>query len=345
MKRDDEKRTGSVLNIRWVYLFSLLIIVGGVMSYGLISMLFLHLNEKNAKTMLAMIPPMIVFVLLGMRYVTIGIRARSQKLIDAIHRVSEGDLSVELDIKNAQEYTQVYREFNAMVRELSHTKQEMESFVNEFAHEFKTPIAAINGFAEILCEDEALTREEEKEYLNVIAEQSKRLLRLSQNALLLSKVEALEVVTDKETYDLGEQVRKCVILLLPQIEEKKLELNMEEDMSLHFMGNREMLEHVWINLIGNAIKFTPEGGSLFITGFEDLNELHVRIRDTGVGMSDETREHIFDKYYQNDTTNATKGNGIGLSIVKRITELSEGRILVESRLNEGSCFEVILPKK
>ncbi len=345
MKRDDEKRTGSVLNIRWVYLFSLLIIVGGVMSYGLISMLFLHLNEKNAKTMLAMIPPMIVFVLLGMRYVTIGIRARSQKLIDAIHRVSEGDLSVELDIKNAQEYTQVYREFNAMVRELSHTKQEMESFVNEFAHEFKTPIAAINGFAEILCEDEALTREEEKEYLNVIAEQSKRLLRLSQNALLLSKVEALEVVTDKETYDLGEQVRKCVILLLPQIEEKKLELNMEEDMSLHFTGNREMLEHVWINLIGNAIKFTPEGGSLFITGFEDLNELHVRIRDTGVGMSDETREHIFDKYYQNDTTNATKGNGIGLSIVKRITELSEGRILVESRLNEGSCFEVILPKK
>ena len=344
MKRDDEKMTGSVLNIRWVYLFSLLIIVGGVMSYGLISMLFLHLNEKNAKTMLAMIPPMIVFVLLGMRYVTIGIRARSQKLIDAIHRVSEGDLSVELDIKNAQEYTQVYREFNAMVRELSHTKQEMESFVNEFAHEFKTPIAAINGFAEILCEDEALTREEEKEYLNVIAEQSKRLLRLSQNALLLSKVEALEVVTDKETYDLGEQVRKCVILLLPQIEEKKLELNMEEDMSLHFTGNREMLEHVWINLIGNAIKFTPEGGSLFITGFEDLNELHVRIRDTGVGMSDETREHIFDKYYQNDTTNATKGNGIGLSIVKRITELSEGRILVESRLNEGSCFEVILPK-
>ena len=106
-----------------------------------------------------------------------------------------------------------------------------------------------------------------------------------------------------------------------------------------------MLEHVWINLIGNAIKFTPEGGSLFITGFEDLNELHVRIRDTGVGMSDETREHIFDKYYQNDTTNAIKGNGIGLSIVKRITELSEGRILVESRLNEGSCFEVILPKK
>ena len=345
MKRDDEKRTGSVLNIRWVYLFSLLIIVGGVMSYGLISMLFLHLNEKNAKTMLAMIPPMIVFVLLGMRYVTIGIRARSQKLIDAIHRVSEGDLSVELDIKNAQEYTQVYREFNAMVRELSHTKQEMESFVNEFAHEFKTPIAAINGFAEILCEDGTLTREEEKEYLNVIAEQSKRLLRLSQNALLLSKVEALEVVTDKETYDLGEQVRKCVILLLPQIEGKKLELNMEEDMSLHFTGNREMLEHVWINLIGNAIKFTPEGGSLFITGFEDLNELHVRIRDTGVGMSDETREHIFDKYYQNDTTNVTKGNGIGLSIVKRITELSEGRILVESRLNEGSCFEVILPKK
>ena len=232
-----------------------------------------------------------------------------------------------------------------MVRELSHTKQEMESFVNEFAHEFKTPIAAINGFAEILCEDEALTREEEKEYLNVIAEQSKRLLRLSQNALLLSKVEALEVVTDKETYDLGEQVRKCVILLLPQIEGKKLELNMEEDLSIHFTGNREMLEHVWINLIGNAIKFTPEGGSLFITGFEDLNELHVRIRDTGVGMSDETREHIFDKYYQNDTTNAIKGNGIGLSIVKRITELSEGRILVESRLNEGSCFEVILPKK
>ncbi|MCR5650792.1 MAG: HAMP domain-containing histidine kinase [Lachnospiraceae bacterium] len=314
------------------------------MSYGLISALFLQLNEKNAKTMLAMIPPMIAFVFLGMRYVTVGIRVRSERLIEAIHRVAEGDLSVELDTKNAQEYTQVYREFNAMVRELSHTKQEMESFVNEFAHEFKTPIAAINGFAEILCEDSSLTDEEEKEYLNVISEQSKRLLRLSQNALLLSKVEALEIVTDKESYDLGEQVRKCAILLLPQIEEKQIVLDMEEDLSLPFTGNREMLEHVWINLLGNAIKFTKVGGIISITGFEYGGEIHVRIRDTGIGMSDETQEHIFDKYYQNDTTGATKGNGIGLAIVKRITELSGGRVLVESRLNEGSCFEVILPK-
>ena len=243
------------------------------------------------------------------------------------------------------DYKALYKQFNDMTMELKRTKEEMEAFSNEFAHEFKTPITAISGFADILTETgEDIETKERMEYLKMIQDESRRLLHLSQNTLLLSKMEAMQVVVEKEDFDLAEQIRQCLILLSKSLDEKNIGIDMDEDLSLQFNGNRELLQHIWINLINNAIKFTPEGGTITITGKKDDARINISIADTGIGMDEETASHIFEKYYQNDPVSLTKGSGIGLAIVKRIVDLCGGVITVSSWPGTGSKFSITLPK-
>ncbi len=231
-----------------------------------------------------------------------------------------------------------------MTLELKKTKEEMEAFTNEFAHEFKTPITAISGFADVLAETgESIETKERMEYLKMIQDESRRLLHLFQNTLLLSKMEAMQVVVEKEDYDLAEQIRQCLILLSKSLDEKNIEIEMDEDLSLNYCENRELLQHVWINLLNNAVKFTPEGGTITITGKRDDAKISVSIADTGIGMDEETASHIFEKYYQNDPVSLTKGSGIGLAIVKRIVDLCGGEITVSSWPGTGSKFTIVLP--
>nr|MCR4674579.1 HAMP domain-containing histidine kinase [Lachnospiraceae bacterium] len=246
----------------------------------------------------------------------------------------------------AGEYEDVYKQFNAMTMELKRTKEEMEAFTNEFAHEFKTPITAISGFSDYLLETgKDIETEERLEQLRMISEESKRLLNLSMNTLLLSKVEAMQVVSDKEKYDVAEQLRRCIILLSKQLDNKNIDVEMDEDLELPIYANQELLQHVWNNLLSNAVKFTKEGGTITIVGEVTKKELSVRITDDGMGMDEETIGRIFDKYYQNDTTSLTKGSGIGLSIVKRIVILCGGSITASSYPGSGSTFTVKLPVK
>lgn len=331
--------------MRWIYLIAMIIIVGGVMSFGLISFLFLDFDQEKALSMVWMIPPMLIVYVIAIRILLSGLEERMGRLMTGIHAVAEGDLGTQIDLADAEEYEQVYREFNAMARELQRTREEMESFTNEFAHEFKTPITSIKGFADLLVETgEGIETEERMEYLKLIAGQSERLCRLSQNALLLSKMEAMQMVTGRERYDLAEQIRQTAVFLGRQLEEKNIEFTMPEDLELPFYGNQEMFQHVWINLLNNAVKFTPEGGKITVSG-ESTNggRIRVSIADTGIGMDEETLAHIFDKYYQNDTVGLTKGSGIGLAIVKRIVTLCGGEISCTSSPGEGSTFMVELP--
>lgn len=342
----NKKKSLNIQNTHWAGLLVLIVVLGSLMSYGLIATLFKLFNRETAVSMLFIIIPMTILMFLSMNWILKKIQRKMNLLTDAIDQVAGGNLSVRIPLEKAEEYRTVYEEFNRMVRELAKTKEEMQTFTNEFAHEFKTPITSINGFAEYLTETGTECETPERlTYLTVIRDQSKRLQNLSVNTLMLSKMEAMQIVTDQETYNLGEQIRHCAILQLPSMEKKKIRIDIPEDFDFPFYGNEEMMAQVWINLISNAVKFTPEGGMISISKTENERELCISVSDTGCGMDQETISHIFEKYYQNDTKSLAKGNGIGLSIVKRVVELHRGRIDVDSIPGEGTTFRVRLPKK
>ncbi|MEK5161140.1 HAMP domain-containing sensor histidine kinase [Paenibacillus sp. FSL R5-0527] len=343
MKRYNQDAIFKLVQFRWVFIADAIVVIGAVMAYGLIATYWLGMNRENALSMLAIIPLMIIVVGLGTLFTLRSVRRKMGDLLIGIKEVSDGNLEVRLDSRKAEEYAPIYDGFNRMTAELKNTKAEMQNFVNEFSHEFKTPITSISGFAQYLIDTgDGIESPERIQYLRVIADESLRLSTLSQNTLLLSKVEACEIITEKEAYDLSEQIKRCAILLLPKIEQKKIELELDVD-DISYVGNAELMEQVWINLLSNAIKFTPEHGEIKISAKCTSDQLTLKFSDSGVGMDEETAAHIFEKYYQHDTTSAVRGNGIGLSIVFRIISLCGGEICVESKPQEGSTFIITLP--
>ncbi|HBR29564.1 MAG TPA: two-component sensor histidine kinase, partial [Firmicutes bacterium] len=183
-----------------------------------------------------------------------------------------------------------------------------------------------------------------QEYLEIIAVESSRLATLATNVLNLSKVENQTILTDQKVYDLSEQIRGAILLLAPKWEEKQLEMAIElPDCS--YYGNKDLLGEVWINLLDNAIKFSTVGGKLGVSVFDLGTKLAITISDTGLGMDQETKQQIFNKFYQGDTSRATAGNGVGLAIVDKVVALHGGTITVKSAVGSGSRFEVLLPKR
>lgn len=345
-KREKKRHFFKIRQLKWVFFLSAVIVIASVMSFGMIGMFIFHFDTNSSIYMLGMIVPMLIALGFTLNIVLRKMEEKLFPLITGLQKVADGDMDIQLNPKNAGEYEIIYQNFNKMTEELRSTKAEMQNFINEFTHEFKTPITSISGFADYLCETgKDIETEERMEYLRLISEQSQRLSNLSQNTLLLSKVEACRIVTDREDFSLSEQIKKCAILLLKDMEKKNITLNIPEDFDFSYYGNEELLEHIWINLLNNALKFTPDNGQISINYGQTETELYVSISDTGIGMSPETQKHIFEKYYQNDTLNSVKGNGIGLSIVKRITELCGGNITVSSRPHCGSTFTVHLPLK
>jgi len=338
------KTKKKIKGFNWVYIIGTIVVFGGVMAYGMVGVLAFDFNEESSLSMLGMIVPMSFVYYLAMRPVVNKLSKRIETLTEAMDRVANGELDYQINIKKAGEFTEAYSQFNSMALELKKTKEEMQDFTNEFAHEFKTPITAISGFSDYLLETaDGIETEERIEQLEMISAESKRLLNLSMNTLLLSKVEAMQVVADKEKYDLAEQLRKCVILLSKELDKKDIEIEMDEDLELPYYGNEELLQHVWLNLLNNAVKFTPKNGTISILGTMTAQEILVKIKDTGVGMDEDTQAKIFDKYYQNDSTNIARGSGIGLSIVKRVVSLCGGSIEVASYVGTGTTFTVHLP--
>lgn len=326
-------------------MLTLIVVVGSVMAYGAVAVLFLPMNRSNALSMVFMVVPMTVLMFVSLRFVLRKIQGRMDLLTDALRQVAGGNLSVRLDEANAGEYAAVYSDFNHMVEELQRTKDEMTQFTNDFAHEFKTPLTSVKGFADYLYETGGgIESKERMEYLKVIAEQSGRLSRMASNTLILSKAEACQIPVHLTWFNMGEQIRRCFIAQSREMEQKHLTPDLPEDFDFSFYGNEEQLEQIWINLIGNAIKFTPEGG---VVGARCEKSgggtLVVEIFDNGIGMDQETAAHVFDKYYQHDPSGVSSGNGIGLAIVQRIAELYGGNVRIESKPGQGSVFTVELP--
>ena len=229
-----------------------------------------------------------------------------------------------------------------MTEELQNVQTLREDFVNSYSHEFKTPITAIKGFAELLS-DPSTTEEERAQYLRIIQEESARLAELTNRTLFLTRLESQRFVPDRSTFSLDEQIRRCAILLSHSWEEKHLTFSAELD-PVTYTGSEELLRQVWLNLLTNAIRYTPPGGEIGVTLRAYDNELSVCVWDTSAGMAPEIQSRIFEKYYQGEpTSDKRQGLGLGLAIVHRIVELCGGRIVVQSRVNQGSRFTVFLP--
>ena len=261
----------------------------------------------------------------------------------AARKVAEGDFTVRVRSQRKDdkkdEIEVLIDDFNKMVEELATIETMKGDFIANVSHEIKTPLAIIQSYASAL-EKKELSKEERQEYAKTILQASQRLTLLVTNILRLNKLDSQEII-QTETFWLDEQLRCCILALDERFEEKDLELEVELE-EVEINSDQSLLEIVWNNLLTNAIKFTNPQGKIKVELKKEGKAAVVSISDTGSGMSDETCRHIFDRFYQGDTSHAVEGNGLGLSLVKRVIDLVEGKAEVESTLGKGSKFTITL---
>lgn len=267
-------------------------------------------------------------------------------IITKMNRLASGDFKTRLELGKPLRALPVVNEitesFNKMAEELENTEMLRGDFINHFSHEFKTPIVSIAGFAKLLKRGN-LTDAQKAEYIDIIEEESLRLASMATKVLNLTKIENQAILTDVSNFNLSEQIRSCVLLLEDKWAKKNLNFNLE--LSEHMItANEELLKQVWINLLDNAVKFSHDGGMIVIHVLESAADIAVTVTNAGSEISPENKEKIFHKFYQADESHSTQGNGIGLAIVKRIVDLHQGRISVNSG-NNMTAFTVTLPKR
>lgn len=266
-----------------------------------------------------------------------------QNMGDAFNELSKGNFDVRVpENEKITEIRQMAQSFNAMAYDLSHIETLRNDFVANVSHEFKTPIAAIEGYATLL-QNTALSKEKHDRYVEKILDNSRRLSNLSGNILLLSKLENRETLPDNTEFRLDEQIRRCILMLEAKWSEKNIEFDMELPRTV-YCGSESLLEQVWLNIIDNAVKHSPQGGVITITLSENGTGVSVSVTDSGDGMTEEVKKHIFEKFYQADTSRKSEGNGLGLALVKRITDLCRGTVTVTSAPTCGAKFTVNLPR-
>lgn len=263
-------------------------------------------------------------------------------LIQAIREVAKGNFQTKIYIEHPKEFRDLSKSFNQMTDELAGIELLRSDFINNFSHEFKSPIVSISGFAKLIKSGN-LTKEEQQEYLDIIISESARLSELSTNVLNLSKVESITLLTDFTHYNLSEQIRQCVVMLEAKWTQKNITFHLENMEELYLIGNEALLTQVWTNLIDNAIKFSPENSEITIMLAREGTSARITVRDQGIGIETEKQKYIFDKFYQADTSHSVAGNGLGLSLVSRILKLHHGSVTVDSAPGQGSDFIVQLP--
>ena len=269
-----------------------------------------------------------------------------RRLSKAAREVAEGDFSVYIEPINPPEkydYRDVmYEDFNKMVEELGSIETLTNDFIANVSHEIKTPISIIQNYASAL-EKEELTEEQREEYSHTIITATKRLNTLVENILRLNKLDNQELKRSSEPYDICKQLCDCALQFEDLFEEKEIALTADLEDRLIIHADEGMMEIVWFNLLSNALKFTEPGGEITLKQKSGRNRVIVSISDTGCGMDEETMKHIFEKFYQGDTSRSGEGNGLGLAISYRVVEKLGGKLTVESELGRGSTFTDALP--
>lgn len=329
-------------------LFLILLLMSGV-HMGLVVLV----NEENFSWWLQILIPLVYWAMVAggvTRYTRYRMEkayeAPMQTLAKATSLVANGDFSVYVPTMNTPDkwdYLDVMiMDFNKMVEELGSMETMKTDFFSDVSHEFKTPLSVIYTNAQLL-EKEELPEENQREYTRNILRSSERLGNLITNMLKLNKLEKQVIQPVSQQYDLCRQLSDCALQFEDQWEEKNIEFEAELEERVTIMADEGLLELVWTNLLSNAVKFTPPGGTITLSQASDGENVTVSVADTGCGMDEETVKHVFDKFYQGDASHSTQGNGLGLALVKRILQLSDGSITVESTAGKGSVFTVTLP--
>ena len=265
-------------------------------------------------------------------------------LIVANKRVADGDFTVRVEETSVQdgEVQELLHSFNLMVSELQSIELYRSDFINNFSHEFKTPIISVRGFARQL-KNPNLSQQQRNEYLDIIIKESEKLCNMSTNVLQISRLENQSFISDITTVSLDEQIRNAILLLERHWQEKQIQWDLDLQ-EVNYACNADLLSQVWSNLLENAIKFVDTEGIIQIVLRENEQSVSVMIADNGCGIAEESLPRIFEKFYQGDPSHKHKGNGLGLSIVKRIVELCGGTVTVTSKIKKGTTFTVNLPK-
>lgn len=331
------------LAARITFIVFLCLVASVLLTWGLASFLS-SLGQLTANLLLYILLLLGISALITMiifRLVAPPLMTSEQKIQDILDQIAKGNFDVKIPLTHSKYVNHTIESVNTVLEELKSLKIMRSDFISDFSHELKTPMVTINGFAELLLADD-VTEAERKEYAQIIYDESRRLTKLSKNILLLNKLNTQKIMQNESDYALDEQIRQSVSQFMREIEEKNLQVECRAE-SIDFHGDPDLLQQVWINLLSNAIKFSPQGGTVTVTLERQNSNAVVRIADQGCGMDEETVKHIFDQFYQGDSSRTTEGNGLGLTIVQRIIELFHGAVLVRSRPGEGSVFTVILP--
>ena len=268
------------------------------------------------------------------------------RLAEATEKVAGGDFSVyvpPIHTSDKLDYLDVMIvDFNKMVEELGSIETLKTDFFSNVSHEIKTPLAVIQNNAELLRMEELTDKQHE--YVDTIYQSSRRLSDLISNILKLNKLEKQSITPDTQVYDVCAQLAECALGFEPAWEEKSLDFDADMEDRAEIAADPVLMELVWNNLFSNAVKFSEPGGSITLTETSDESNVYVSVQDTGCGMDENTKKHIFEKFYQGDTSHATAGNGLGLALALRVLQLNNFQITVESAPGQGSTFTVVMPK-
>ena len=263
------------------------------------------------------------------------------RLSKAMNLVAKGEFGNTLDTNSKiKEVKELYASYNLMTKELANTEMLQSDFVSNVSHEFKTPINAIEGYATLL-QDGGLTEDEKNKYVHKILHNTRRVSDLVGNILLLSKIDNQAIQTRPVKYKLDEQIRHSILLLEEKWSAKDIDFELELA-EIEYCGNESMMLHVWTNIIDNAIKFSPASGKIAITAEKRDNVITVIVSDNGPGIPSDKLNHIFDKFYQADSSHKDEGNGLGLALVKQILDVSSGKVKAENKDDGGCIFTVTL---
>ena len=273
---------------------------------------------------------------------SIAFFAPISRLSRAMKEVAGGNFRVHVETKSVfRDIRDSFDSFNLMVSELNATETLQTDFISNVSHEFKTPISAIEGYASLLQEHQQ-SPEEQAEYIDKILFNTRRLSALAGNILLLSKLDSQSIHPQRSRFRLDEQVRQCILALERKWTEKDVDFDVDLD-SVDFTGYEGLLQHVWTNLIDNAVKFGPRGGLIRMRLIEEDGSVLFTIDNEGKSISDEDKSRIFNKFYQGDSSHESEGNGLGLALVRKIVAIHGGEVWVEDPVNGGCRFAVRLP--
>ena len=342
-----EKKTGSIFSLRRYVIFFVLIAFVVTCSFYLFLRSFdftrEQIQENAILTFLNILFLSFIFCLIDGVQRKVMIERPVKKILAATEELARGNFKARAEdisvIPGRNEFDMIAENINKMAQELSGIETLRTDFVSNVSHEIKTPLSVIGNYSTMLQSSD-LSEEKRLEYAGAISDATGKLSELITNILKLNKLENQQIYPEKETYDLGEQLAECILGFEDIWEKKNIELNTDIDDGLRITADKELLSLVWNNLLSNAFKFTEPGGAVEVAAHSADGHVQVEVSDTGCGISEETGKHIFDKFYQGDTSHATKGNGLGLALVKRVIDICGAEISVKSVLGKGTTFIV-----